>query len=134
MTRSPTVDDVRRLPYVELLALIAESNMPPGGMDSVRRLALNCHLRPENSVLHAGCNTGFLAREMARLSGCHVTGVDVSQAMVDRAEAMSGVGNRVKFVKQDMTNMDLPDQSFDVTMSGGALAFVRISLALLQNG
>ena len=63
-----SVEQVKQLPYVQLLAAIRKSSKPAGGIDTVRRLVVNCHLRPGIRVLHAGCNVGFVSRELARLS------------------------------------------------------------------
>lgn len=124
---APTADEVNRLPYVELLARLRESNRPPGGIDTVRRLVVNCHLRPGTDVLHAGCNAGFLSRELARRSGCRVLGIDISEAMVEAATKRAsheGLQDLVRHERQDMRGLDLNGLRFDVVLSGGALAFV----------
>lgn len=123
----PTAEEVMAMPYVRLLATLRESNRPPGGIDTIRQLAVNCHLRPGLKVLHAGCNAGFLSRELARRCGCSVLGVDISEDMVksasDRA-ASEGVAHLVQHELQDTRALKLGDESFDVVLSGGALAFV----------
>lgn len=124
----PTPEKVRELPYVELLARLGESNRPPGGIDTVRRLIVNCHLRPGMRVLHAGCNAGFLSRELARLAGCNVLGIDISRAMVAAANeraAQEHLSHLVQHENHDMRTMHLDGRSFDVVLSGGALAFVE---------
>jgi len=126
--RFPTSDEVSSLPYVELLALLGESNRPPGGIDTVRRLVVNCHLRPGVSVLHVGCSAGFLSRELARRSGCNVLGIDLSSSMVKAATrhaAQEGLSALVRYEQHDMRRLQMGDQLFDVVISGGALAFVE---------
>ena len=123
----PTAEEVMAMPYVRLLASLKESNRPPGGIDTIRQLVVNCHLRPGLKVLHAGCNAGFLSRELARRSGCSVLGVDISEDMVQSAtdRAVSeGVAHMVQHELQDMRSLKFGDESFDVVLSGGALAFV----------
>ncbi|PHH74762.1 hypothetical protein CDD80_2860 [Ophiocordyceps camponoti-rufipedis] len=63
----------------------------------------------EAAVLDVGCGTGNPVSSFFADRGCHVTGIDVSQAMVD---ICSG---RVKgtFVKADMTTFE-PGRQFDV--------------------
>ncbi|MFI1409867.1 class I SAM-dependent methyltransferase [Streptomyces sp. NPDC020707] len=124
---TPTADEIREKSYVELLAMLGESNLPPGGLGTVRDLVINLHLRPGIEALHAGCNAGFLSREVARRSGCSVTGVDISPAMSEAAErraAAEGLSPLVSHECQDMRHLKFPDESFDVVFSGGALAFV----------
>jgi ubiquinone/menaquinone biosynthesis C-methylase UbiE len=124
----PTANRVKELPYVQLLALLGESNLPPGGLASIRQLGQHTHLRPGLRVLHAGCNAGFLSRELARRTGCEVHGIDLAKDMVDAAisralqEGLSGV---VHHKQMDMRSMQFPDASFDVVLAGGSLAFVE---------
>ena len=122
-----TAEEVRSWPYVKLLAMLGESNLPPGGLDTVRRLILDCHLHSDVNVLHAGCNAGFLSREIARRSGCNIIGIDISSDMVEAAHrrmVAEGLDDILSYECQDMRSMSFDDNSFDVVLSGGALAFV----------
>ena len=122
-----TVSDVDDLPYVTLLARLGESNRPPGGIDTIRQLIVNCHIRPETSVLHAGCNAGFSSREIARMSGCSMIGIDISAEMAAKAELIArreGI-DRLRYLQADMRALPFADQQFDLTFSAGALAFVE---------
>ncbi|MYY04508.1 MULTISPECIES: class I SAM-dependent methyltransferase [unclassified Streptomyces] len=125
---TPTAERVRQTPYVELLAMLGESNLPPGGLATVRTLAQNLHLRPGIRALHAGCNAGFLSREMARRTGVEVVGVDISPAMAEAARLRAkeeDLHHLVSHECQDMRRLTFADETFDVVFSGGALAFVR---------
>jgi ubiquinone/menaquinone biosynthesis C-methylase UbiE len=122
-----TADEVVAKPYVELLAMLGESNLPPGGLATVRDLAVNLHLRPGVTALHAGCNAGFLSRELARRTGCSVVGVDIEPQMTDAANARAageGLAHLVRYESQDTRALTFPDECFDVVFSGGAMAFV----------
>jgi SAM-dependent methyltransferase len=127
-TDPASVDAVMALPYIELLAWLGESNLPPGGFDTIRRLVLQSHARAGQAVLHVGCSAGFLSREFARLTGAKVTGIDRSPAMVAAAtrraeeEKLSG---QVSYECQDMCQTRFATGHFDVTVCGGALAFVE---------
>ena len=123
----PSADEIRALPYVALLAMLEEANLPPGGLDSVRRICQEAHLRPGLDVLHAGCNAGFLSREVARRTGASVLGIDISADMAaagNRRAAREGLAGLVRHENRDMRASGLADASFDVVLSGGALAFV----------
>jgi ubiquinone/menaquinone biosynthesis C-methylase UbiE len=127
-TVTPTADTIARTPYVALLALLGESNLPPGGLTAVRELAQNLHLRPGLRALHAGCNAGFLSREMARRGGCDVTGLDISADMVAAANQRAkdeGLEGQVRHLQGDVRNLTFDTGAFDVVFSGGAMAFVR---------
>lgn len=121
-----TASDVAQLPYVELLARLSESNRPPGGVATIRRLVSALNLRPGHNVLHAGCNAGFLSRELVRRSGARVVGIDINTSMVRAAAARAAQESVVgaRYVGADMRALPFKSGAFDVVVSGGALAFV----------
>lgn len=124
---SISLADLQRLPYVSLLALLGESNRPPGGIDTIRRLIVNCHIRPDHTLLHAGCNAGFSSREIVRLTGCSAVGVDISREMASKANQIAreqALHPRLRYQHADMRKLPFDDGQFDVTFSAGALAFV----------
>lgn len=113
--------------YVDLLAKLGESNRPPGGMRALQRLLSTLALRPGAQVLHAGCNAGFLSREVARRTGATVVGIDINRGMVEagaRRAKSEGLAGLVSHQVADMRALPFDDNQFDVVLSGGALAFV----------
>jgi len=84
-----------------------------------RRLAAKAclEMKPQR-VLDLGCGTGDLTINIARLAekGVEVTGVDFSQPMLELAEKKAveaGVGEKVKLVYGEATNLPFPDGYFD---------------------
>lgn len=73
-----------------------------------------------------GCGTGQLSLPMAR-SGAHVTGVDISPAMVDRLleKARSSGLDRVDGVVSPIERFDLSSDSVDLVVSNYALHHLR---------
>ena len=64
-------------------------------------------LRPPMSVLDLACGTGLMALQLARM-GFKVTGVDLSEEMLERAaENARARGVFVPFVRQDMRELSL---------------------------
>jgi ubiquinone/menaquinone biosynthesis C-methylase UbiE len=52
--------------------------------------------------------------------GCHVTGIDLTQAFCDTADALSewvNLGDRVTFQQGDATNLHYDDNQFDAAMT-----------------
>ncbi len=91
------------------------------GMDVHGEAALVVSYRPA-TVLDAGCGTGRVAIELARL-GHDVAGVDVDPAMLDAARAKAP---HLAWVEADLTDpaFDL-GRTFDVVvMAGNVLIFV----------
>jgi ubiquinone/menaquinone biosynthesis C-methylase UbiE len=75
-------------------------------------------LAPGLAILDVACGAGFPTLELAQMYGdsCHVTGVDVWDAALDRArqkQALYGLEN-AEFLRADAADLPLPDQSIDL--------------------
>jgi len=60
-------------------------------------------------VLDAGCGVGGPAREMARFSDIHITGVNINDYQLERATlaaGRAGMSDQLKFVKGDFMVSD----------------------------
>jgi ubiquinone/menaquinone biosynthesis C-methylase UbiE len=125
-----TLEEIKNMPYVDFLAFIKEVNRPPGGKDSVRRMALNSFINFKSSVLHSGCNTGYCSFEMAHLTKCKTKAIDVNRNMVAAAnEKLKSEPVQYKknmsFEVGDAHKLRFKDNSFDLVFSGGSTAFMR---------
>jgi arsenite methyltransferase len=85
-------------------------------------------IKPGDSVLDLGSGAGndcFVARQLVGETG-KVTGIDFTDEMIEKANinlAKSGFTN-IKFVKGDIEEMPLPENSFDVVISNCVLNLV----------
>jgi SAM-dependent methyltransferase len=80
------------------------------------------HLLPALDVADIGCGEGYLTLEMARWAQ-HVTGVDRSDDVLERAKALSErrqVTN-VTWKKGDLSRLPLRDESIDLTVFSQSL-------------
>jgi SAM-dependent methyltransferase len=84
-------------------------------------------LRPGERVLEIGSGNGIMAGEMAPAVGIagHVTGVDISPAMVVMARAHCAPLANVSFVEADAAALPFPDGSFDVVTITQCLCLVK---------
>lgn len=90
------------------------------GRKATLELAAQMNLNADSHVLDIGSGLGGPARTLAETYGCHVTGVDLTQAYCDAAAAMSewvGLGNLTSFKIGDATTLPFADNEFDAAMT-----------------
>ncbi len=79
-----------------------------------RRLAAASAVRPGDRVLDAACGTGDLALAALALGG-HVTGVDFSERMLERARRKS---DAIDWVRGDVLALPFDDAAFEAATIG----------------
>lgn len=80
------------------------------------RIIAATHASPETRFLELGVGTGRIALPFVE-RGYRYTGVDVSQAMMDRLRAqLPEEAPNLTLVQADVTELPFPDQSFDVVL------------------
>jgi ubiquinone/menaquinone biosynthesis C-methylase UbiE len=90
------------------------------GRKATLELAEQMMLSEDSRVIDIGSGLGGPARTLAEEYGCHVTGLDLTQAFCDAAEVMSdwvNLGERVAFQQGDATNLPFADNQFDAAMT-----------------
>jgi len=106
---------------------------PGSDASTARALGLVGALPPEPRILDLGCGTGRQSLTLARLTGGHVTAVDLwgpSLANLrERARAV-GLAERIETVQQSMTALDLGGRSFDLVWCESAVYSVGFDAAL----
>ena len=71
-------------------------------------------------VADLGCGVGGPLREIARVSGAAIVGVNNNEYQLERARKLTdeaGLGHLAEFLKCDFMHMDAPDESFDAAFS-----------------
>lgn len=79
-----------------------------GGSEAVDRLLPGLGLAAGMTVLDVGSGLGGPARQIARVTGCAVVGVDITAEYVDAARALTeaaGLAGQVEFVHADLANL-----------------------------
>ena len=81
------------------------------------RLVKHAGVRPGHRVLDVACGTGVVAVTAARL-GAHVTGLDLTPELLERARENAGVaGVEVDWHEGDAEQLPFGDAAFDVVLS-----------------
>jgi SAM-dependent methyltransferase len=100
------------------------------------RFMADLRIGPTDRVLDVGCGAGQTTREAARLAvSGSVLGVDVSQAMLERARRLSaaeGLDN-VRYGLGDVQVYRLPPDHFDVVISRFGTMFFADPVAAFRN-
>lgn len=118
-----TVENIDKMSYIDLLSFIREENRPPGGKNTIREILKNSFLGPENKVLEVGCTNGFTSLEIARVVGCNVVGVDISEDSLKNARERITDEN-VKFINASAYNLPFSEGTFDLVFCGNATSFM----------
>ncbi len=122
-------DKYYKMPYVDFISLLRETNRCPGGKDTINWILQNSFANQNSRVLEIGSNTGFSSLEVARLIRANVLGIDVSEAAVSVANQellrdTPQIQQLVKFVVASAYDIPCADQSIDLIISGGATSFM----------
>jgi arsenite methyltransferase len=114
------------LGYPEELARVPESSAQSfAGVANPFTLG---RLEPGERVLDLGCGAGtdsLVAAQMVGPGG-HVTGIDMTPEMLEKARASAsamGVDN-VEFVESEAERLPFADESFDVVISNGVIDLI----------
>ncbi|NIS81171.1 MAG: methyltransferase domain-containing protein [Anaerolineales bacterium] len=117
------MDDNRALTPKSIYELIAEVGFRRhfhfGGMQATEALISSCPIHEESTVLDVGCASGKTACYLAKHYGCRVTGVDLLEKMIDRANERAireGVTDLVQFRPADAQELPFDDAIFDVVI------------------
>ncbi len=86
------------------------------GVLATRELVAQLDPRPGERILDIGCGIGGPARWIAQKYGCHVTGIDLTEAFVRAAaelNAATGMTGRVRVLRADALALPFAAASFD---------------------
>ncbi|MGI9278616.1 MAG: methyltransferase domain-containing protein [Endozoicomonas sp.] len=104
-----------------------------GGLESTRQLTVLLDLKKGQKVLDIGSGIGGSAFYMAKTYGVEVTGIDLSQNMVEIAKKQEEQKTLpVHFIHGDIMTLDLAPDSFDVIYSRDTLLHIKNKEALFK--
>ncbi len=94
------------------------------GVAATEALAARLNPKAGERLLDIGSGIGGPARWIAARYGCHVTGIDLTQAFCDAAVALTlacGMADQVRIAHGSATDLPFPDDSFDRSYSQNVL-------------
>jgi ubiquinone/menaquinone biosynthesis C-methylase UbiE len=86
-------------------------------------------------ILDIGCGSGVPTIELAKLSGGEVTGIDTDQSCIEefnRKIKEENLGSRVKALNLSLSEVEFPDETFDVVWSEGVIGNIGFEASLKE--
>lgn len=108
--------DIYQSPLVR--SLLGDS-LHPGGLALTRAQAKAVGLKTSDHLLDMACGPGISALMLAQMHKCHVTGVDISAAAIERARRDARryhLDSLASFIVDDATRLPFPRYTFDVAL------------------
>ena len=84
-------------------------------------------------ILDIGCGPGLQTIKLAKLTDGELIGIDIHQPYLDQLEKNAkkhSLSHRVKAINKSMTEMDFPEESFDIIWSEGSIFVVGFEQGL----
>ena len=84
-------------------------------------------------ILDIGCGSGVPACMLGKLSDAEILGIDLDKSLVDRFNARmkaEGLSDRVKAVQCSFSEMEHPDERFDIVWAEGVTNIIGFKRAL----
>ena len=120
--------EIENLDYSRFVSLIDERNRCSGGIISVHEVIVNSRINSLSNVLEIGCNTGFTSVNLAYLSGCKVTGIDLNRESIELAKQYAkrnGLEDKVNFQVENAENLSFAGEIFDLVWASNVTSFIR---------
>lgn len=86
-------------------------------------------------ILDIGCGPGLQTIKLAKLTDGEIIGIDIHQPYLDQLEKNAkkhNLNHRIKAINKSMTEMDFPEESFDIIWSEGAIFVVGFEQGLKE--
>jgi len=116
----PSLEELEELSYYDFMGYMDVPFFNIGGVGSIDRLAELCEIRENSKVLVVGCGTGGNSVYLAQAYGCHITGIDIAEHMIQKAQLRAeglNLTDRVIFQLGDAYHLQFPSNSFDVVLT-----------------
>jgi ubiquinone/menaquinone biosynthesis C-methylase UbiE len=135
MENNLSIDEIENLSYYDFMGYLGVPFFQIGGLESTGELARLSHIEAGKKVLIVGCGTGFNAGFIAKKFGCHVTGVDISEKSIKKAQERSikeKLQDSVEFRVGDAYDLPFGPESFDAVMTEFVSQFLDLDRAFFE--
>jgi len=128
-------EELEELSYYDFMGYMDVPFFNIGGVGSIDRLAELCEIRKNSKVLVIGCGTGGNSCYLAQTYKCRITGIDIAQKMIQKAQRLAkelNLTDNVTFQLGDAYNLKFPSDSFDVVLTVFVSQFLDKQRAFLK--
>jgi SAM-dependent methyltransferase len=129
-----TIEKAQSLDYLGMQAYVGITKHN-GGLEATDELLSLCHIKEAQEILNVGCGIGIGSTYVAKMVGCHVVGVDISEKMIvwSRLRAREErVEDNVAFQVASVLDLPFDTDRFDVVFCESVIAFVADKRRAIQ--
>ncbi len=122
-----TKENLYKMNYNEQIAIIGETNRPPGGIRTIMDLVKTVNISSDTKILEIGTSTGFTAIELAKRTNSNITSIDINKESIKIAKNRAkehGVSDAINFLVADAMNLPFLDEEFDIVFSGNIISYI----------
>lgn len=109
------------------LAKLGKTKLRPGGAQATEWLLEKARITADLKVLEVACNMGTTMIQVAKKSGCSMVGVDMDDAVVEKAKEnikKNKLQNKLSVLKANAFELPFEDESFDVLINEAMLTML----------
>ena len=120
-----TPEIIESLSYTDFVALINQTNVPPGSYSTLTKWKVNSGLSEKSHIFEVACTTGFSILNLIQQAQCTGVGVDISKTSIQRAirnASELGLSSAAEFQALDATLYD-SSKHFTHIVVGAGLGF-----------
>jgi len=130
-----TEKSINEMSYTSFIALINQTNVPPGAYSTLTKWRINSGMNADSRVFEAACSTGFSLLNLVKNSNSQGVGVDISAPSIEAAKKMASkmqLDNRTSFDYADATTYQAKEK-FSHIVVGAALGFFSNPSQMMKN-
>lgn len=112
------------------LARLGKKRLRPGGKNATEWLIKEANLSSDSNVLEVACNMGTTMIDIVKRFNCHVIGIDLDKAALDKATiniTKHGLESHITVLQANAMKLPFPDNHFDVVINEAMLTMLQNS-------
>ncbi|PVX41435.1 methyltransferase family protein [Pasteurella langaaensis DSM 22999] len=112
------------------LARLGKTRLRPGGRKATEWLIANGDFSADKKVLEVACNMGTTAIGLAKQFGCHIEGVDLDEAALEKAQRniiANDLQDKIHVQRANAMKLPFEDNHFDIVINEAMLTMLPLA-------